>query len=346
MDFLICGRHAPACYREESIPVEHSRNPKKYLIGLFLMLMLLCAPDLLSAGVQAQAKSASYEELTGGEWIAKENGKRFRYRCENGKLFRKGWAKIDGHWYYFRRGYVLRGLRRIDGKYYLFRKSGGAGKTGRMLTGKHTVKGKVCYFRTSGKVGEKGSRCTSEWHDVDGKVYYFNEEGELNPNVVSDKKFIKVVGKLARADMKRSGILASVTIAQAILESYYGKSLLGLEANNLFGMKASLSGNNWKSDWDGSVYRKKTLEYLGGRYVTITADFRAYDSYEDSIRDHSNYLRYAMNGSTLRYKGVKNNKSYVNTIQIIRNGGYATDPSYVSKICSLIKKYKLTKYDK
>lgn len=326
--------------------MEHSSKVKKYLISLFLLLMLVCVPGVLSTGILAQAKETSYVKLTGGEWVAKENGTRFRYRKENGKFFRNGWAKIDGHWYYFNKSYVMRGLRQIDGKYYYFRKSGGAGKTGRMLTGRQTVNGKVCYFRTSGKVGVKGSRYTSEWQDIDGKTYYFNENGELNPNVVSDRKFIKVVGKLARADMKRSGILASVTIAQAILESNYGKSLLGLEANNLFGMKASLSGNTWKSDWDGSVYRKKTLEYLRGRYVTITADFRAYASYEESIRDHSNYLRYAMNGSSYRYKGVKNNKSYVNTIQIIRNGGYATDPAYVSKICALIKKYNLTKYDK
>ncbi len=320
---------------------------KEWISVLFLMLALLCLPGAFSFDMKAEASETSFVKLTGGEWIPKDGGKRFRYRKENGKYAKSTWAKIDGHWYYFNsKGYVLRGLRKINGKYFLFRKSGGAGKTGRMLTGKQTVNGKVCYFRTSGKAGVKGSRYTSEWTSIDGKTCYFNENGELNVNVVSEKKFIRVVGKLARADMKKTGILASVTIAQAILESNYGKSLLGLEANNLFGMKASLSGNTWKSDWDGETYKKKTLEYINGRYITITADFRAYSSYAESIRDHSNYLRYAMNGTTLRYKGVKNNKSYVKTIQIIRNGGYATDPNYVSKICSLIKKYNLTKYDK
>ena len=65
-----------------------------------------------------------------------------------------------------------------------------------------------------------------------------------------------------------------------------------------------------------------------------------------SIRDHSNYLRYAINGYNLRYSGVSGNKSYKKTIEIIKNGGYATDPEYVSKICNIIKRFNLTKYDK
>ena len=333
---------------EDFIRMEHKTGLKEWILGLFLMLALVCIPGVFPgnlAAAHAQEAEASLK-LSGGEWVSKD-GFHFRYRKENGKYVRNSWARIDGRWFCFnKKGYALRGLRKVNGKYYLFRKSGGAGKTGRMLTGKQTVDGKVYYFRTTGKVGVKGSRYSSEWYSIDGKTVYFNENGELNANVVSDRKFIRVVGKLAREDMKKTGILASVTIAQAILESNYGKSLLGLEANNLFGMKAMCSENTWKSEWDGRTYKKKTLEFLRGRYVTITADFRAYSSYADSIRDHSNYLRYAMNGSSLRYKGVRNNKSYVNTIQIIRNGGYATDPNYVSKICALIRQYNLTKYDK
>ena len=109
---------------------------------------------------------------------------------------------------------------------------------------------------------------------------------------LSDADVIKKVGALFTADQKKTGILASVSLAQFILESSYGKSELAQKANNCFGMKKSLSGNTWSgSVWDGkSVYTKKTKEQnKDGSYTTITADFRKYPSVEDSIADHSAY---------------------------------------------------------
>lgn len=78
---------------------------------------------------------------------------------------------------------------------------------------------------------------------------------DLTGQQASDK-----IGELCMADMQRSGILASVSAAQFILESGYGKSELAQNANNCFGMKCSLSGNTWAgSVWDGkSKYTKKT----------------------------------------------------------------------------------------
>ena len=77
---------------------------------------------------------------------------------------------------------------------------------------------------------------------------------------MTKEEFVEYIGDLAREDMQTSGILASVTAAQAILESAYGKSELALNALNLGGMKANLSGNNWLSEWDGQVYTKATAE--------------------------------------------------------------------------------------
>ena len=78
----------------------------------------------------------------------------------------------------------------------------------------------------------------------------------------SNEEVIKKVGPLFTADQKKTGVLASVSLAQFILESGYGKSELAQEANNCFGMKKSLSGNTWAgSVWDGkSIYTKKTKE--------------------------------------------------------------------------------------
>lgn len=145
-----------------------------------------------------------------------------------------------------------------------------------------------------------------------------------------------------------SGILPSVTTAQMILESGYCGTDLALNANNCFGMKENLSGNTWSnSTWDGkSIYKKQTQEDDGsGRYYWITANFRKYSKVEDSIGDHSAYLLGAMNGSKKRYAGLTNAKNYREAITIIKNGGYATDTRYISKICDIIQRYGLDRYD-
>lgn len=164
---------------------------------------------------------------------------------------------------------------------------------------------------------------------------------------MTQQEFIRKVGECAVKDMEVSGILASVSIAQAILESGYGSTELAMKANNYFGMKCSLSGNTWDSVWDGvSKYTKQTKEQKsGGTEYTVTADFRKYPDMETSVRDHSCYLNGAMNGSKLRYVGLIGETDYRKAIQIIKDGGYATDTQYVSKVCSIIEKYDLTQYD-
>lgn len=165
---------------------------------------------------------------------------------------------------------------------------------------------------------------------------------------LSEKDAVSVIGELCREDMKKSGILASISAAQFILESGYGKSELGQNGNNMFGMKKSLSGNTWTgSTWDGtSVYTKKTQEQNSdGSYETITADFRKYPCVEDSVADHSAYLLGAKNGRSLRYKGIKGMTDYKKVAQLIKYGGYATSLIYVDKLCSIIEKWNLTQYD-
>ena len=165
---------------------------------------------------------------------------------------------------------------------------------------------------------------------------------------LSEANAIEKIGVLFTADQKKRGILASVSMAQFVLESSYGKSELAQNANNLFGMKCSLSGNSWSgSSWDGkSKYTKKTQEQNpDGGMETITADFRKYPCIEDSIADHSAYLLGAMNGKKLRYDGLKGCTDYKKAVQIIKDGGYATSLAYVEKLISIIEKWKLTQYD-
>lgn len=162
----------------------------------------------------------------------------------------------------------------------------------------------------------------------------------------TNEQFLEYVGPRAKEDMKKTGVLASVTIAQSILESAWGQSELSIKANNLFGMKSSLSGNTWSSEWDGKVYSKYSNEEYNGVVTSVKSDFRMYSTVDASIKDHSDYLCGAKNGSELRYKGLKGEKNYRTAIQIIKDGGYATDSGYVDKICGIIEKYELDKFDK
>ena len=165
---------------------------------------------------------------------------------------------------------------------------------------------------------------------------------------LTETQVVDKVGALFTADQKKSGILASVSLAQFILESGYGKSELAQNANNCFGMKKSLSGNTWSgSVWDGkSVYTNQTKEQnADGSYEAITADFRKYACVEDSIADHSAYLLGAMNGSKKRYEGIAGMTDYKKVVQLIKDGGYATSLTYVEKLCSIIEKWNLTQYD-
>lgn len=192
-------------------------------------------------------------------------------------------------------------------------------------------------------------------YDETGKVVYTSKSEPVRRGMqatelkgLNAKELIEKIGPLFTADQKSSGVLASVSLAQFILESGWGKSGLTQKANNAFGMKKNLSGNTWpNSAWDGkSVISMKTGEETeDGKPYTITAEFRKYSCIEDSIADHSAYLTGAKDGDKLRYEGLKGCKKYKTAAQIIKDGGYATSTSYVKALCDIIKEYKLTDYE-
>lgn len=142
------------------------------------------------------------------------------------------------------------------------------------------------------------------------------------------------VTKVAGYAVKDKRILPSLTIAQAILESGWGQSGLTRNANALFGIKAN-------SGWKGKVYSATTKEcYDGVNYTTITDVFRAYDSWEESVNDHTAFLC----GLT-RYKKVVNEKNYKTACKAIKAAGYATAPNYAEQLISIIEQYELYRYD-
>lgn len=187
-------------------------------------------------------------------------------------------------------------------------------------------------------------------YDEKGKRVWGNPKPGIQAKELADldtTQFVKKVGPLFTADQKKSGVLASVSMAQFILESGWCESDLSQKANNCFGMKKNLSGNTWSgSAWDGhSVISMKTKEFENGQEITITAEFRKYPDVARSIADHSAYLVGAKNGKNLRYAGLKNEKNYKKAVKIIKSGGYATAPDYEKILCNLIEKYDLNQFN-
>lgn len=150
--------------------------------------------------------------------------------------------------------------------------------------------------------------------------------------------FIKWVAPMAQQGEREFDVPASVSIAQAILESGWGESTLSKKANSFFGIKCSSK----TSPYQDGCYSVTTTEYTAdGTKYTTTAKFRKYDSPTDSFRDHGLFLtansRYA---PAFKYPGNPNRFAYE-----IHKAGYATDPAYTSRLISLMQRYNLYKYD-
>lgn len=141
------------------------------------------------------------------------------------------------------------------------------------------------------------------------------------------QRYIDRWAATAVREMYRSGVPASITLAQGILESRSGLSALAAEGNNHFGIKCH-------KDWKG-----KTMRVDDDRKGEC---FRVYDTAEESFRDHSDFLRYWD-----RYKFLFDfdTKDYESWAYGLKKAGYATDPSYPEKLINIIEENGLSKYD-
>ena len=141
------------------------------------------------------------------------------------------------------------------------------------------------------------------------------------------EKYVSEWAPTAVREMYRSGVPASITLAQGILESRYGLSPLAADGNNHFGIKCH-------KDWTGKKQYHDDDEK--------GECFRVYDSADESFRDHSDFLRYRD-----RYKFLFEFKTtdYKSWAYGLKKAGYATDPGYPDKLIKYIEDYKLYEYD-
>lgn len=147
------------------------------------------------------------------------------------------------------------------------------------------------------------------------------------------KVFIDSVSGGAVSGWKTYGVLPSITIAQAILESGWGESGLTKASNNLFGIKAG-------SGWTGETIDYPTKEHINGQWVEVVATFRKYHTRNDSMIDHGKFLN-----ENPRYRNVIGETDYRTAAQELQRAGYATAPTYAQTLIDLIDSYTLNVYD-
>lgn len=145
------------------------------------------------------------------------------------------------------------------------------------------------------------------------------------------QEFLDVLKPYVIEDMKKTGILASLTAAQAFIESNKGNSGLTTKANNLFGMKGSYKGQS---------INMATKEFVDGSYISVIASFRKYPSWAESIADHS-----ALFNRLSRYSNLRGCKDYNLACKYVKQDGYATAPDYTRTLISTIERYKLYEWD-
>ena len=140
---------------------------------------------------------------------------------------------------------------------------------------------------------------------------------------MSRKEYIDTYKEIAIHEMHRSGIPASITMAQGCLESSNGNSVLARKSNNHFGIKC-------RSDWKGArVYHNDDK---------LNECFRKYQTVEESYTDHTNFL---MANSRYDYLFKLSHKDYEAWAHGLKKAGYATDPQYAHRLIKIIKDEKL-----
>ena len=145
--------------------------------------------------------------------------------------------------------------------------------------------------------------------------------------IESPSEYIKTFSETAQIEMMGYGIPASITLAQGLLESGYGKGELAMKTNNHFGIKCH---KGWEGDYDFHDDDEKG------------ECFRKYNHPMYSFRDHSIFLT---TRSRYAFLFKLKHTDYKGWAKGLRKAGYATDPKYPQKLIYLIDKYGLHKYD-
>lgn len=166
----------------------------------------------------------------------------------------------------------------------------------------------------------------------------YNKENAQGQDVVRQQKiaWINQLAPYARLMQEKYGVIASISIAQAILESDWHTSTLSTQYNNLFGIKA---------DAGQKSVVLPTQEFQNGEWVTIQGRFAAYDSWQESMKAHAELLYHGTSWNAAQYQHVLAAKDYQAAANALTKDGYATDPTYAEKLISIIQTWHLSRFD-
>ena len=175
---------------------------------------------------------------------------------------------------------------------------------------------------------------------VSFRMYFGNGAEDIiesqDNKTVSKEDFIERIRPHAQELQASYGVLPSIIIGQGILESNWGQSTLASEYNNLFGIKAY---------GDQKKVNLETQEFINEVWITIQGDFRVYDTWEESMDDHTKLFVNGVDWDPRLYENVLLANDYKEAANALQTAGYATDPDYASKVIHVIETYKLYKYD-
>ena len=151
---------------------------------------------------------------------------------------------------------------------------------------------------------------------------------------MTNEEFIATIGPLIQKYAALYGYKTpSAIIAQACLESAYGRSSLSAKYHNYFGLKCG-------SGWTGKAVRLSTNEeYSPGALTKITDAFRVYDNMEEGVKGYFQFIQYP------RYANLKTATTPLEYLTLIKQDGYATSSSYVANNMNVVTKYNLIRFD-
>lgn len=163
-----------------------------------------------------------------------------------------------------------------------------------------------------------------------GTEDWFNNNAKLKYQYQKD--FLNEIALPSYEQELNTGLPMEVMMAQAILETGWGRSKLAKEHNNYFGIK------EYRKNSKGA--KLMTTEYVNGKKKRLRAKFRVYDTPQDCFKD-----RYEWFKSNYRYDDLDFDElDYVDFSLELQERGYATDPDYSLHLIKIIKKYQLDKY--
>ncbi|MBC1231347.1 GW domain-containing glycosaminoglycan-binding protein [Listeria booriae] len=168
------------------------------------------------------------------------------------------------------------------------------------------------------------------------KLFFQQEEPVEITRVDSQQEFINLLAGHAQEIQDQKGILTSITLAQAILESNWGESKLATEGRNLFGIKG---------EYQKDSVMMPTQEFENNEWITIDAAFRKYPTWFESLDDHAALFLKGTSWDKTKYQGVIKAKDYKTAANALQKAGYATDPGYAEKLIELIEQRNLQTYD-